>query len=434
MRPTAANSKASLLILGPTTPARERMLRFFERQGFVVEADDQKRRAWERLTEGGLDTLFLHVGAAFPAGLEILRALRDRNSPESLTVIAIGDAEPKDQAVSSFRLGADDFVTEPVDLPVLHARFETRRRLRIASQELRRRTQASETPTFEERYRLGSRIGEGQFGAVFRAARQTDGQEVAIKLLRRSLLPSPESRERFRREIETVSQLQHPNTVELLESGETSAGNPFLVMELLQGSTLEMEIAEHRHTALDRCCEILRPVCEVLELAHRQGIVHRDIKPQNIFLHNVSQGEVVKVLDFGIAKLIDSPEEQHLTREGIGPGTPSYMAPERFFEEPYGGAADIYAVGVMLFEMLAGELPFVSSDANPIHVAIKHMTQAPPLLRSLVPSLPADAEALVAEAMAKQPEQRPDAVTMGRRLGELASRVSAQSSLLGNTA
>ena len=407
---------------------------FFERQGFEVEATDRKEQTLQRLAEGSFEALLLRVGSAFPAGLESLRALRQELTPEELRVIAIGDPEPKELAVISFRLGADDYVTEPVDLPVLLARLQTQRRLRTASQDLRKKPRDSESTTFEQRYRLGSRIGEGQFGAVFRAARQTDGKEVAVKLLRRSLLPSRESRERFRREIETVSQLQHPNTVELLESGETAAGNPFLVMELLQGFTLEEEMAERRGIPLSRCCEILRPVCEVLELAHQQGIMHRDIKPQNIFLHQGPEGEVVKVLDFGIAKLVDSPEEQHLTREGIGPGTPSYMAPERFFEEPYDGAADLYAVGVMLFEMLVGELPFVSGDANPIQVAVKHMTQPPPRLRSFDPSLPEEAESLVAEALSKQPELRPDAVSMGRRLAELSSPDSSQGSLLGNTA
>lgn len=434
MRLPRPTSESSLLILGPTTPARERVLRFLERQGFQVEATDCQDRAVRRLAEGRFEALLLRVGAAFPTGLESLRELRRELSPEALPVIAIGDPVPRELAVLSFRLGADDYVTEPVDLPVLLARLETRRRLRAARQDLRQECREQKPVTFEQRFRLGSRIGEGQFGAVFRAARQTDGKEVAVKLLRRSLLPSRESRERFRREIETVSQLQHPNTVELLESGETSAGNPFLVMELLQGFTLEEEMAEKRRISLARCCEILHPVCEVLELAHRQGIVHRDIKPQNIFLHQGPESEVVKVLDFGIAKLVDSPEEQHLTREGIGPGTPSYMAPERFYEEPYDGAADLYAVGVMLFEMLTGELPFVSTDANPIHVAVKHMTQPPPLLRSLDPALPEEAESLVAEALSKRPEHRPDAVAMGRRLAELAARASAESSPLGNTA
>jgi serine/threonine protein kinase len=150
----------------------------------------------------------------------------------------------------------------------------------------------------------------------------------------------------------------------------------------------------------------------VLAEAHRSGIIHRDIKPSNIFLHQTREGEVVKVVDFGIAKLIGDEEEtgiQSLTATGSMVGTPNYMAPERFGNKPYDGKSDVYSLGVMLYQMLCGRLPFESSKEGYIPVAIMHLTKIPPSPRQINPDIPEEFDLIVMKALAKEPELRPTA-------------------------
>src|SRR5262249_36060406 len=157
--------------------------------------------------------------------------------------------------------------------------------------------------------------------------------------------------------------VNHPNAVSVLDSGVSAEGIAYLVMELLEGRSLTEELREKGVLPPARCAEILMPVCDVLTKAHASGIVHRDIKPDNIYLNRTAVGEVVKVVDFGIAKLMDDTGGQNnesLTVTGGLLGTPTYMAPERLENKPYDGKADVYSLGIMLYRMLAGRVPFQS--------------------------------------------------------------------------
>ena len=166
---------------------------------------------------------------------------------------------------------------------------------------------------------------------------------------------------------------------------------------------------------------VLGPICAMLSEAHGAGLFHRDIKPANIFLHRDRSKEVVKVLDFGIAKLLDDVDPDHqLTAEGRVLGTPAYMAPERFNNEPYDGCADVYSVGIMLYQMLAGKLPF--RDRDLVKLAMMHMTEKPEPLRSLNPEVPASIERVVLRALAKRPEGRPRACELPRLFARALAR------------
>ncbi|MBI4750646.1 MAG: protein kinase [Acidobacteria bacterium] len=269
------------------------------------------------------------------------------------------------------------------------------------------------------KYRLDEKIGAGGFGAVFQATHLQLNRLVAVKVFK----PKPgndsaDAIERFRQEGISTSRLNHLNAIHVLDSGISSEGIAYLVMELLQGHTLADEIRKHHLLPLHRCAEITAQICEALAEAHRLGIIHRDIKPENVFLNQTPTGEIVKVLDFGIAKMLseDTDEEMaHLTATGGLVGTPLYMAPERLERKPYDGRSDVYSVGIMVYEMLTGKTPFDPGSKGLIGIVMAHLKQTPPPLRQFFVDLPPDIEAIVMSALEKNPEKRPQAKEFGEQ-------------------
>jgi eukaryotic-like serine/threonine-protein kinase len=217
--------------------------------------------------------------------------------------------------------------------------------------------------TLVARYRLERRLGRGGMGTVYRAADLTLQRAVAVKVLRDDLVTDPEAVRRFEREARTAAALSHPNIVTIHDFGITVRGRGFLVMEHLDGRTLREEMDGGRLTP-SRVVAVLQPVCAAVEAAHRRQLVHRDLKPENVFLARVEEGEVPKVLDFGIAKVLQpaglAAGERH-TSPGMLAGTPEYMAPEQLRGEAPGPGWDLWALAVMTYEMLTGTHPFAST-------------------------------------------------------------------------
>ncbi|MEW6736613.1 MAG: protein kinase [Acidobacteriota bacterium] len=265
----------------------------------------------------------------------------------------------------------------------------------------------------DNKYRLDEIIGSGGFGAVYRATHLAMQRQIAVKIFKP--LPgndSPESLERFCLEAVTTSRINHPNAVAILDSGISSDGIAYLVMELLNGHTLNKELQEKGVLSVSRTLEILLPVCDVLMKAHELGLVHRDIKPDNIFLHQSENGETVKLVDFGLAKLVEntgSPGIRDLTATGGLVGTPTYMSPERIDCKPYDGRSDIYSLGVVAYQMLSGLLPFRATESGIASLFIQHLTKTPPPLSEVDSTIPAELAELVMRTLAKKPEQRPTA-------------------------
>jgi tRNA A-37 threonylcarbamoyl transferase component Bud32 len=251
------------------------------------------------------------------------------------------------------------------------------------------------------RYRVIERIAEGAMGVVYRGERVKLGRAVAIKVLHESLPSELASRDRFELEAKAMARLEHPNCVAVIDFG-LHDDKPFVVMELVRGTSLAELVAAGRFDAV-RAGAIMRQVLSGLAHAHELGIVHRDVKPANVMIsEKTGLGEQVQLLDFGLARLTEGASK--LTA-GIVIGTPNYMAPEQCRGEAIDARADLYACGVMLFEMLTGKKPFSADD--PIAVVRKHLQDRPPTLASFAPDLDlAELEPVVAKALAKVPGDR----------------------------
>ncbi|KAF0215571.1 MAG: serine/threonine protein kinase/WD40 repeat-containing protein, partial [bacterium] len=208
-------------------------------------------------------------------------------------------------------------------------------------------------------------------------------------------------------------------------------GIVYLVMELLNGHSLATELDIIKILPIRRCLEILIPTCQVLAEAHRAGIIHRDIKPDNIFLHKIHDTEIVKVVDFGIAKFLDRSsgmiDLQNLTIQGIVLGTPVYMSPERLTSQEYDGRSDIYSLGIMFYQMIVGYPPFEITGAGGIFtLAIMHLTQLPEPLKTLDPNLPLAIDDIVSRTLSKESKYRPTAEELAQELQKLLSNLSEQ--------
>jgi serine/threonine-protein kinase len=268
---------------------------------------------------------------------------------------------------------------------------------------------ARELATIAGKYRLLSVLGEGGMGVVYRAE-QLDAtgapmREVALKMLRAEVLKDPEFSKRFMREARVAARINSPNSVMLFESATTDDGQLFYSMELVNGPTLADVLQKSPTLPLERALRIVCQICEVLAIAHNlpEPVVHRDLKPENIFLEQDWGGEErIKVGDFGIAKLL-SQQQSQLTTSDISPGTPWYMAPEQWKSEPVDGRADLYALGVIAYEMLAGSPPF-SSKEGPLGLMYQHLHAAPPPLPD---SVPPDVQQAIHQLLAKTPAERP---------------------------
>lgn len=399
------------LLLAGGDPVYAEWSKGLERKGYQVA---RVASGWDALSRLDQDEFDLILMDAEPSGdaLAAFRALRRRHSSSELPVILSTRLAESDRVVEAFDLGADDHVHRSIELPVLVARIEAqlRRRLPTAPAVASPPPELAPGTVLDGKYEIGPLIGRGRFGMVYRAEHLKLRRRVAVKVLLPSPLHTRESLERFRREGVSACQIDHPNAVAVLDLSTTVDGLPFLVMELLEGHSLDVEIRRAGNLSPLHAAVILLPVCEVLAEAHALGIVHRDVKPHNIFLHRTRRGEVVKLIDFGISKLVDDEIlGQELTLDGVGPGTPTYMAPERFSGKPYDDRADVYALGVTLYEMLAGHPPFHASSGNPIKVALMHMNLPPPSLVDELPELPRAVEKVVLRALAKDPEERPTA-------------------------
>ncbi len=264
-------------------------------------------------------------------------------------------------------------------------------------------------------YEVERPLGRGGMGEVYAAVHPLIGKRAAIKVMRPELSSDPAAVERFLQEARAVNQIEHPNLVDVFSFGRLPDGRCYQIMELLEGESLGAMIRRKR-LRLGEVLAILEIVCVGLEAAHARGVIHRDLKPDNVFLVKQRDGRtVVKLLDFGLAKLIRG-DDVRLTQSGQMVGTPAYLAPEQAKGQRVDAAADVYALGAMAFELLTGELPFAAGSA--MEMVSKHLTEPPPSARARVAGLPAEIDALVTTMMAKDRAARPSLDEVRRAIAQ----------------
>jgi len=276
------------------------------------------------------------------------------------------------------------------------------------------------------RYELVELIGEGGMGSVYLARQVAMDRMVALKLILAEAVKSPDAAARFEREMKLSAKIEHPNTIRVYDFGETD-GQLFLAMELLRGQTLK-QVLESGPLDLSRIVRIGVQVARALQAAHSEGVVHRDLKPDNVMLlEQYGEHDVVKVLDFGIAKSLDEPEAS-VTATGAVIGTPAYMSAEQAMGQAVDRRSDLYSLGIILYEMASGRLPFTAPGFTALLVA--HATETPQPLTQVVPDIHPGLAALVELLLRKNPAERPQtAKVVEHRLEALIGGLSVANTL-----
>ena len=261
--------------------------------------------------------------------------------------------------------------------------------------------------TLAGKYRIEERLSEGGMGTVYRGTHVLMDKTVAVKVLRPSLAADEKIVARFSREARAASRISHPHALSVTDFGEAEDGVVFLLMEYLDGKTLKEIIREEGPMALPRAVEILRQVGGALDAAHAEGVVHRDLKSDNIMLLSSSGTDYSKVLDFGIAKIkeADGAYDPCLTAPDLVIGTPQYMSPEQCSQSPdIDARSDIYSLGVILYELLVGHVPFTGE--SPTAIMLKHLQEPAPSVLDERSDVPSAVATVVARALEKRPEDR----------------------------
>ena len=441
-----ANSDYTILVVDDDELNRDMLSRRLERKEYKVLVASDGSEALELAGREVLDLVILDIMMPGMSGLEVLKILRQTRSTTELPIIMASAKGESQDVVNALELGANDYATKPLDFPVLLARIEAQLRLKVPFESekaadstgadmgtillepgagapagdtdqqpvlnLDKARTASEVDgpvagtILAEKYRLEEEIGSGNFGTVYKATHLGLNLHVAVKVLQTSLGTTMEDLARFQREGMSACRVKHPNAVSVLDFGVTATGVSYLVMELLEGRSLADEIEESGKLSPHRCMDIIEPVCAALEEAHSVGLLHRDLKPANIFLHHERGKEIIKVVDFGTAKFRDDASANNLTLQGTVIGTPAYLAPERLANRPYDGRSDVYSLGVMLYQMLCGKVPFEATDGNPMTVAMMHMNDAAKSLAGEIPDVTESIDKVVSMALEKDPGKR----------------------------
>jgi serine/threonine-protein kinase len=272
-------------------------------------------------------------------------------------------------------------------------------------------------------YRIEAKIGEGGFGAVYRATHPMIGKSAAVKVLSSTFSAHEELAARFVNEARAVNRINHANIVDIFAFGTLPDGRLYFVMELLEGEPLDTLLDRVGRLSFEDALPVLRGVASAVDAAHEAGIVHRDLKPENVFLSREARGGYkVKLLDFGIAKVSGGGAgEGHRTKTGEILGSPYYMSPEQARGQPIDARTDVYSFGAMIHRVLTGAVPFMGNST--IDIVLAHVTQPPPPMSQVNPAVPASLDGHVLRMLAKSAHDRPK--SLGAALDGLEAEAKA---------
>jgi RNA polymerase sigma factor (TIGR02999 family) len=434
-------AKADIFVVDDNIDNINILEKILKENQYKVRKSTSATRALTAIRTASPDLILLDISMPEMNGYEVCCELKQDSNTNKIPVIFISAMDDVLDKVKAFKVGAVDYISKPFQVEEVLVRIENQLTIYFLRKELEQKNKLLENQYLElkkekealieeqkctnkifstlvdllpglvldQKYKLEEKIGKGGFGAVYRATHLNLQTSVAVKIFRPFTgNENNQALERFQLEGISACRVNHPNAVTIL--AVSSNGISYLVMELLKGHTLASEMAQRAIFSPVRAAEILIPVCNVLSKAHQIGIVHRDIKPDNIFLHRLEKAEIVKVVDFGIVKLISDIEgisQESLTQTGHLIGTPNYMAPERLQGLAYNGQSDVYSLGVIAYQMLCGTLPFLSDSSNFFTLIATILTQEATPLRKINPEISVFLEQLVMSALAKDPEKRP---------------------------
>lgn len=374
---------------------------------------------WANLKSNQYEIVILDWDMPGLNGLEILQLMR--TAGDTTPVIMLTGRTTLDDKMQGLDTGANDYLTKPFEVGELLARIRAALRTKISSappppkplgvnnDHVLKRADLAGT-SLAARFEFVDVLGEGGVAVVFKARHPQLDKFVAIKMLQGSEL-SEEDKIRFESEAKIVSKLDHPNIVTVYDYGITERKQPYMVMELVDGASLRAVLEKHDFISVDEALPILIAIAEGIAYAHDYGVLHRDIKPDNVVLkQELNHAPIPRVLDFGLAKLLQmkSPKSENLTQAQQIVGSPAYMSPEQVRFQPVDERSDIYSFGCMMFELLTGYAPF--SGDNPVEIALKRLEEPPLSLGEvrpeLVPTFPPMLERVIGRALEKDPQKR----------------------------
>lgn len=405
---------AKVLVVDDDLTLLSALERWLIAEEYEVEAVSSGARGWALVSAGDFDLVILDWDMPDMDGIEILKRYRDGGGVAPVLMLTgRGHVDFRAEGLDS---GADDYLTKPFDFKELLARLRVALRKPMAApplalgsgnQDVLAKMELAGT-ALASRYEFISVLGEGAVGIVFKAKHPQLEKLVAVKMIQRNEL-RPEVQARFEQEARAISKLDHPNIADVFDFGLTERKQPYMVMEFVEGKTLQKLLHEQDHLTFDQSIGIFLQVCEGLSHAHELGIIHRDVKPANIILKEVAgTAPVVKILDFGCAKIRDLSTKQSpiLTKVGEIVGSPPYMSPEQIQGQPMDQRSDIYSLGCTLYETLTGYVPHVGDD--PIEILVKHLEQEVLPMRKLCPDfdIAIEMEGPVAIMLEKNPDKR----------------------------
>lgn len=398
---------ANFLIVEDDEELRFNMVALLNHHGHsVIDCEDGKS-AWEMLDQRSFDVLILDWDLPDTTAVEICQSYR-KSGGEGAVLILTGRSRTQDK-VEGLRSGADDYLTKPFDVPELLARLEAL--LRRSRSGLEEKLEDMVGKIFMEKYKILSVLGQGGMGMVYKAQHTKLERIHAIKVMNNTHGLQGGARKRFEQEARAMSVLNHENLVSISDFGLSLKGYPYIVMELLEGHTLQEELDNNGPISPARAVPIFVQIADAIGHAHERGIIHRDLKPSNVMLINrgsETDTERVKIVDLGLAKFTRQAEEfsQNLTHDGEIFGSPFYMSPEQATGGQVDVRCDIYSVGCLMFQALTGEVPMKGSTF--IETITKRLTTEPLGIRDTHPNkqFPKSLDQIILKAMAREKANR----------------------------